>query len=98
MRVTSPNDSGVPSATLVPPPSSGRGWVVLLDNTGPNDVWVSDSQSALDASVDSTGTPQNGAILHSGDKVTTIVTSGLWTRSAAAGSFLDILVGDICVE
>lgn len=98
MRVASPNDSGTPAATLVPPPQGGRGWTVLLDNTGPNDVWISDSQSAIDGSVDGTGTPQYGSILHPGDRAATIVTTGLWTRSAAVGSFLDILIGDICVE
>jgi len=71
---------------------------VLIQNVGSVDVWLSENVSALQGSVDLTGTPQEGTILAPGAFLPflTFWKTPLYALAAVAGAVLNVITSQPC--
>jgi len=71
---------------------------VQIQNVGSVDVWISENATALQGSVDSTGTPQDGWILAPGAFLPflTFWKTPLYALAAVAGAVLNVVVSQPC--
>lgn len=98
MRIAIPFGSSAVSSQPISlnPSCAGEAAVVTISNTSSQNVWIGDDQNKLDSSVDNTGTPNNGILFTPNMTIATIISTGLWARSNAAGAFVDIWIAEIC--
>jgi len=86
MRYSAPGQ-GQSSQQILATLSVGGGQAVTISNPGATPVWVSENQAGLDASVDASGTPQQGHIIlpNSSPFIMRKVRGGLYARSVNGG-------------
>lgn len=76
----------------------GRSESILIQNVSAVPAYISDSQTILDGSIDSTGTPQEGLVLQPNDFLPNLPfwTGGFYARSNAPGCVLEVITAKPC--